>query len=256
MIALERRAPPAVLAEHGQPTTRRNCGAYLQNQAEYDSGRSKLNFDSTIYGSPTIRELLEQQQHGKCCYCESTHSATSAGRIDHFRPKGAVRQDKTSARSYPGYYWLAYEWHNLVLACEKCNRHKSDYFPIEEPGQRARNHLDQIECEAPLLLNPYADPNPSRHLAFEGSACRPLTEQGRVTVTVLGLNRPELQEKRQTELNVLTLLRTVAREPDRPGNTRQRASDFVQSRTRPDAPYTAMVRHYLRQVGAESENRE
>ena len=253
MISLQRGAPPTVLAERGQPATRRDCDAYLQNRAEYDSGRSRFSFDPTIYGSSAIRKILEQQQHGKCCYCESTHSETSAGRIDHFRPKGAVRQGKTSPRSRPGYYWLAYAWHNLLLACEKCNRQKSDYFPLDEPAQRARNHLEPIEREVPLLLSPYADSDPSKHLAFTGSACRPLTERGRVTVAVLGLNRPELQEKRQTVLNVLTLLRTVAREPDGPVNTRRRASDFLQSYTRPDAPYTAMVRHYLSQVGGKSE---
>ena len=191
MIPLERGTAPTVLAERGQPATRRDCDAYLQNQAEYDSGRSRFSFDSTIYGSLAIRKLLDQQQHGKCCYCESEHSETSAGRIDHFRPKGAVRQGKTSVRSRPGYYWLAYAWHNLLLACEKCNRQKSDYFPIEEPAQRARNHLDPIEREAPLLLNPYTELDPSKHLAFVGSACRPLTERGRVTVAVLRLNRPE-----------------------------------------------------------------
>lgn len=229
MIPLERRTAPTVLAERGQPASRRHCDAYLQNHAEYDSGRSKFSFDSTIYGSSAIRKLLGQQQHGKCCYCESRHSETSAGRIDHFRPKGAVRQDKASVRSRPGYYWLAYAWRNLLLACEKCNRQKSDYFPLAEPAQRARNHLDPIEREAPLLLNPYADPDPSQHLAFAGAACRPLTERGRVTVAVLGLNRPDLQEKRQTELNVLTLLHTVAREPDHPVNTRQRGQADAES---------------------------
>lgn len=256
MIPLERDAAPPVLAERGQPATQRDCNAYLQNQAEYDSGRSRFAFDPTIYGSSAIRRLLTRQQHGKCCYCESAYSATSAGRIDHFRPKGAVRQGKTNVRSRPGYYWLAYAWHNLLLACETCNRRKSDYFPLEEPAQRAHNHLDPIEHEVPLLLNPYTDPDPSKHLAFTGSACRPLTERARVTVAVLGLNRPELQEQRQSELNVLTLLRTLARQPGLPVNTRQPANDFVQSRTQPDAPYTAMVRHYLRQADAESENQE
>ncbi len=256
MIPLERDHAPSVLAKRGQPATRRDCDAYLQNQAEYDSGSSKLSFDPTIYGSPAIRTLLKQQQHGKCCYCESRHSATSAARVDHFRPKGSVRQGKTSVRSRPGYYWLAYAWHNLLLACEECNRRKSDYFPLEDSAQRAWNHLDPVERETPLLLNPYVDPDPSRHIAFAGSACRPLTERGRVTVVVLGLNRPDLQEQRQSELNLLTLLRAVAREPDRLANTRRRANDLMQSRAQPDAPYTAMVRHYLRQVGAESENQK
>ena len=231
--------PPSVLVDRGQPATRRHCDAYLQDPAAHDAGQLKFPFAKSIYSSRRVKELLKQQQHGKCCYCESTHSETSASRIDHFRPKSAVRQSKASARSYPGYYWLAYAWDNLLLACDECNLMKSDYFPIEKPAQRARNHLHSILCEAPLLLNPYVEPDPADHLAFDGSACRPQTERGRVTVAVLRLNRPELQEKRQSVLNILTLLRTVAREPGRPDTMRQKASDFVRSGIRPDAPYTS-----------------
>lgn len=203
---------------------------------------------------PKITELLKTQQHDKCCYCESRHSATSAGRIDHFRPKSAVRQYDGSARTYPGYYWLAYSWDNLLLACDKCNLKKSDYFPLKEPGQRARSHLDPLDREGPLLLNPYVDPNPAEHLTFDGSACRPQTERGRMTVAVLGLNRPELQEERQRVLTMLTLLCTVARHTDQPDTVRQDASDAMKWYARPDAPYTAMAHHYLSRVGEESQN--
>ena len=205
---------PQVLLHRGNAAAQEHCEAYVRDPVAYGSGELKFGFIDNIYRSARVKELLTGLQREKCCYCESMPSATSSLRIDHFRPKGAIRQRKGSARVYPGYYWLAYQWDNLVLACDDCNLKKSDYFPLEDPGQRARSHLDLLDREAPLLLNPYIETNPSDHVTFDGSACRPETEHGRVTVTILGLNRPKLQEERQYVLNTLGRLCTVARHPD------------------------------------------
>lgn len=256
MISLHKpNDPPRALVTRAQPATQQNCDAYLQDPAAYDSGKLKFRFTASIYRSTTIKEVLKKQQYNKCCYCESKHSATSAGRIDHFRPKSAIRQCKGSTRIYPGYYWLAYSWDNLPLACDQCNLKKSDYFPLKEPRQRARSPLDPLDQEAPLLLNPYVEPNPAKHLTFDGSACRPQTERGRATIAVLGLNRPELQEERQYVLTMLTLLCSVARHPDRPPAVRRGARDAMQSYAQPGARYTAMARRYLNRIHAESEDR-
>ena len=248
MIRLDRPTEtPRVLRNRGRAETRQNCKAYVEDPLAYDSGDLGFDFNNHIYGAPRVREVLKRIQHNKCCYCESK---TSPGRIDHFRPKGRVRQRKGGDKIHPGYYWLAYEWDNLVLACEDCNLKKSDYFPLEDPGERARNHLEPISRESPLLLNPHVDPDPSGHITFNGSACQPRTEKGRVTVTLLKLNRPILQEGRQHELETLELLCAVVRDPYQCDTLRRDARRVVDSRARPDAPYSAVARDYLSAIGA------
>ena len=256
MIHLDRPddAPP-VLLNRGNTATQQDCQAYVRSQAAYDSGEMKFDINENIYGSRQVRCALSTLQHDKCCYCESKPSPTSTGRIDHFRPKGAVRQDKASNRLYPGYYWLAYRWDNLVLACETCNRRKSDYFPLEEPGQRALNHLDLLDRESPLLLNPYAEPDLSEHLTFNESACEPATERGRVTVTVLGLNRPGLQEERHCVLSQLKFLCDVVRDPGTREDLRVRARLRIDSYARRDALHSAMAREYLSIVSEHLQDR-
>ena len=249
MIHLDRpKKAPLVLLNRGNAATQKDREAYIRNRAAYDSGKLKFEINESIYGSAEVRNALRTLQHDKCCYCESRPYPTSVGRIDHFRPKGAVRQDKESHRLYPGYYWLAYRWGNLVLACETCNLRKSDYFPLEEPGKRTRNHLALLDRESPLLLNPYDETDLSEHLTFDGPACEPGTERGRVTVTVLGLNRPELQEERHCVLNQLKLLCAVVHDPGASDALRRRARLAKDSFARPDAPHSAMARDYLNAV--------
>ena len=252
MIHLKRpNETPRVLLNHGNARTQRDCEAYAEDPAAYGSGGLRFTFTASIYGSTEIREILKRLQHNKCCYCESK---TSPGRIDHFRPKGAVRQSKVSDRIHPGYYWLAYRWDNLVLACEDCNLKKSDCFPLEDSGHRARNHRVPLDRELPLLLNPYAETDPSEHFTFDGSACRPRTARGRETVALLELNRPILQDERQNVLNTLKVLCAVARHPDGPDTLRREATEVMDSFARPDARYSAMARDHLSVVDAEIEN--
>ena len=247
MIHLDRRTEtPRVLRNRGRAETRQNCEAYVEDPAGYDSGELRFDFNNHIYGAPKVKRVLKEIQHNKCCYCESK---TSPGRIDHFRPKGRARQRKGDEKIHPGYYWLAYEWDNLVLACEDCNLKKSDYFPLGNPEQRARNHLEPLGRESPLLLNPSVDSDPSEHITFDGSACQAKTEKGRVTVTLLKLNRPILQEGRQHELETLELLCAVVRDSNQCDTLRRNARRVVDSRARPDAPYSAVARNYLSAIG-------
>ena len=247
MIRLDRpNVTPQVLRNRGRAETQRNCKAYVDDPAAYVSGDQKFAFIDGIYGAPGIREALKRIQHDKCCYCESK---TSPGRIDHFRPKGRVRQRKGGDEIRPGYYWLAYDWDNLVFACEDCNRKKFDYFPLENPEQRARNHLEPISRESPLLLNPYVDPDPSQHITFDGSACLPITKKGRVTVSLLKLNRPILQEARQAALENLDVLCDVVRVPNLGDTLRHKVRRKVDSLAHPDAPWSAVARDYLSAMG-------
>ena len=114
-----------------------------------------------------------------CAFCESR--ITKYDDADHFRPKHAIMNVNTE-----GYYWLAVEWSNLVLACKMCNSdYKDTHFPIA--GTRLmppidvnvgddnsiseffrRNHIrsTELQSEQPLLLHPVLD-NPDDYLFFE-----------------------------------------------------------------------------------------
>jgi hypothetical protein len=160
--------------------------------------------------------LLDNVFHGKCAYCE-THlgAARQPGDADHFRPKAGVnfrdpaagsktyivaladdeRNNPPSHIQHPGYFWLAYNWKNILPACNYCNRNegKKSQFPIDgakhkfiarlsdqdakrlkavplrSPKWESCYYLspeDLDDCEAPLLLHPYHD-QPGLHIGFD-----------------------------------------------------------------------------------------
>src|SRR5436305_12373624 len=106
-------APPAVLAAEGMDATTSNCAAY-------DGGITTFSFDTSLYGHDSVKRALKAAQHDKCCFCESKISHIAYGDVEHFRPKAGYRQHPADPLSRPGYYWLAYEWSNLYLACQMC----------------------------------------------------------------------------------------------------------------------------------------
>jgi len=60
--------------------------------------------------------------------CEGKVVGLADLHVEHYRPKGKVtvrtdENDQTSREviDHPGYFWLAYEWYNLILSCPYCN---------------------------------------------------------------------------------------------------------------------------------------
>ena len=72
-----------------------------------------------------VREKLNELYFHKCAYCETLCKAE----IEHYRPKKGVTEDTL----HNGYYWLCYEWSNLVPSCRYCNTEggKGNQFPIK-----------------------------------------------------------------------------------------------------------------------------
>jgi uncharacterized protein (TIGR02646 family) len=134
--------------------------------------------------------------HGKCAYCETSIGPGGYGVVDFFRPRRGVSESRGSY--LPTHYWrLAFEWRNLYYACAICNRNKRDYFPVA--GNRAPPDAssNQVQAETPLLIDPCAD-DPSSHLLFaEDGLVFGLTDRGKTTIKLLGLNREALVLERQ-----------------------------------------------------------
>jgi uncharacterized protein (TIGR02646 family) len=93
---------------------------------------------NSFYNTDFVRKTLSEIYHYKCAYCESPPGPTSTIQVDHFRPKGGLK--KIVSTMHVGYYWLAYEWTNLLPTCSTCNRAKSNSFPLAANSARVHHN--------------------------------------------------------------------------------------------------------------------
>ena len=202
-------AAPAILLGRGLTKKMDHCRHYEESPADYDAGRLRFTFDAAIYGDPTVKAALISAQYGKCCFCERI--VREEGDIEHFRPKGGVRQSKSSRLEKPGYYWLAYDWENLLLACSTCNqRYKRAIFPLSNPTSRAKSHRQDVLREEPLLIHPaQTDPLPYIGFRQEIAYAKNGNRCGKVSIEVLGLNRANLIEARRDHLTRLKYMHMI-----------------------------------------------
>lgn len=202
---------------------------------------SRNEVDPKLYGRKSIREEYffskDSPFYSKCVYCETLISRTSEGDIEHFRPHGAVSSKswepimipdaQGQEIPHPGYYWLAYDWKNLVPACQTCNRSgkigtrrigKSTRFPVAKT--HASQPGDDLAAEEPLLINPASgDPedDPEKHLMFNTSNAMldSLTERGGACIDIFGLNvRETLLDGRRKTCRIIRSLLAQLTDPD------------------------------------------
>lgn len=203
---------PNILLTDGATAKADMEAAYTASPNNYISSpgdpTTKFVFDSNIYGSEEVKTALTGLQNQKCCFCESKMRHVSDGDVEHFRPKGRWKQVNGTPINYPGYYWKAYDWDNLFLACQKCNqRNKQDLFPIEAGSTRAVNHVSDLNLESPTFLHP-VDDDPEDHIEFIDQYIRQknASDRGRITIEELGLDRDFLNEFREEKLDDLRAL--------------------------------------------------
>lgn len=200
MIRVHRpTSPPPPLDPHSRPIR----DAMRQLERVFERGESSPRSDSLyryeLYGDRRVRAALSAMFRGKCAYCESPIDGPTFGDIEHFRPKsGALNLDGTASTSH--YWWLTYEWTNLLLTCLNCSRSKGLRFPVHGPRS---GWGESVDTEQPVLLDPCRD-NPQEHLVFlpDGTVASE-TERGSTTIAVLNLNRHTLVEHRRYEASAL-----------------------------------------------------
>lgn len=155
---------------------------------------------SETYAMKAVKEKLIDIFDEKCAFCECNTAMGAAYDVEHYRPKAT-------------YFWLAYEWTNLLLACQICNReYKKDQFPVSPdqatlstPSFTDDGALHYAEChinsarlntEAPLLLHP-ALHDPAAHLYFlPDGDIEHITTEGQYSIKYYGLKRPKLVKGR------------------------------------------------------------
>lgn len=198
---------------------------------------SGLRNVTNLYKEKAIKEEVflakEGPFHGKCAYCECYLKGYQHGDIEHFRPKLAVTDEndniinitdsngKTSP--HPGYYWLAYDWSNLLPSCVDCNQPKTtngeklgkrNRFPVEkEYASRPSEELN----EKPILINPTSE-DPSAHLVVDEKTGIMLykTDRGKMCVKIFGLNIRDflIEDRLKAIAEVTTTLDKILHNPD------------------------------------------
>lgn len=254
MARLRRPACPASLRNRGPQKTQELSDQFDASLPHRD-GSVPFVFDGALYAHRTVRQALERAQHAKCGYCEARSSPLD---VEHYRPKGSVRQARGEAEQRPGYYWLAYEWSNLLLACVLCNQVRQDstgmptgkgsLFPLAKPSQRARSHHDSLAQEAPQLLLAYED-DFDEHIDYRQHMPLAKTERGRVTIDVLRLQGKDHLTLRKDRWDTIErYLRCVA-EGVLPPEQRREMIEVLWGYAEATQPYSAMVRAALRERG-------
>lgn len=166
MIKINKTQPaPRVLFSRGPRSGQDKCHSETQNACSYFESQNynpnekcEYSFDGDIYGNRIWKELLLKDQHNKCCFCEAHFQHITPGDVEHFRPKGGYKQSHSDSLQNPGYYWLAYDWDNLLISCPKCNRMiKQNLFPLINSSDRANKENKDITAEKPILINPWIE---------------------------------------------------------------------------------------------------
>lgn len=142
-----------------------------------------------------VIQCLASIYQNTCAYCEAE---TLGPEVDHYRPKGSVQEDA----KHPGYYWLAYEWTNLLPVCPTCNKKKGTKFPIKSKriyspkidGQKKldraslRADSEYLSSEKALLLHPEFDKPEQEFDLDKNGKLIALSQRAHETIECIKLN--------------------------------------------------------------------
>jgi hypothetical protein len=190
----------------------------------------RISYKAKLYKK--MRQVIFDGFYGKCAYCEAKFILTETGDVEHYRPKGAVTDERDQRimitirgkrpKPHPGYYWLAYDWKNLLPSCSLCNRPsrpraglrigKGTRFPVLSSTLKyghARSPGD-LPKELPVFIHPVFE-DPQKHIKFDPDTGLLLdkTPRGKLCIELLGLNREGVaRERRKIYLLVRGLVQT------------------------------------------------
>lgn len=245
MITINRGDIPDVLKQGENPKSKGELETidalkFFSDQNNHKSTYRKVGTTTVgykIYSDNSVRDVLLDMFHGKCAYCESKITSIYNGDIEHFRPKGEIKE---ATPTKPGYYWLAAEWENLLFACPFCNQTnthtiisngilketvlgKLHQFPLVSEQYRLKYTHGQIyfsdrntykqafdlEETERLLLNPCKDSNIENYFEYKDSGViivnGNLTEpidifRAEKSIQVYALNRLALVQARREKI--------------------------------------------------------
>jgi uncharacterized protein (TIGR02646 family) len=188
--------------------TEKVCSDFDTDPVPFQKGNYNFSQD---FGYDEFRIALKGTIGSKCCYCEK---GVAEGEIEHFRPKAAYKIGDRHQLVQPGYYWLAYDWDNMLLSCGECNdqKRKGNLFPLKKESNRATDRSMNISKESPILINPSKE-DPSKFISFHLENPIGIDKLGRgdKVINILELDsRGDLIEERRNKLKLYRFAKKIA----------------------------------------------
>jgi len=247
MIRIKRPSDiPKSLTSKGVQSTDDNCSSFTKNKKKF---LASFKVDTSIYGAPPVKKKLKKAQHNKCCFCEKDQGE-EYGAVEHYRPKMGYKVDKTQKTlTKPGYYWLAYDWNNLLFVCGYCNTgYKKSYFALTDEKKRAKSHKGSTAKEDPLLIDPCGQRDPRDHIVFTNQLATPKDEYGRYTIEYCGLDRDSLNVAREKLISDINArLAILSQKENYSKKEVDKAKQYIIDCRKPEAEFSSMARDYLSQ---------
>ncbi|MFJ8087734.1 HNH endonuclease [Lysinibacillus sp. NPDC095746] len=218
MIQLIKLNEPDVLSQNNTEWRKQYLSYFNYDGVNYTKKEGVKIPESLVkkYNSDDIKEQLLIETNKKCAYCESKMTHITYSDIEHIKPK-AHRPD------------LIFEWGNLTVACEKCNRtNKNDYYDELAP-----------------LVDPFND-NPETCLYAFGSIIRHKDgdKKGFRTHKVIGLNRPDLFERRNERIEKVSVMIDQWRDENNHGHKQILYKEILKE-MEPDKEFSLIVKYLL-----------
>lgn len=161
---------------------------------------NKKYIDTGVYNSrykqEDVKIALKRIYKNKCAFCEQR---VESSHVEHYRPKKK-------------YYWLAYSWDNLVLACPSCNQNKGTNFEIRGSSvefEKTEMSIRQIHnksifydgVENPKMVNPEVT-DPFGKIRFcKNGMIESDNENFKYTIEKCKIDRDDLNDQRRTLLD-------------------------------------------------------
>lgn len=207
-------------------------------------------------GWKALKGWLARTSDHKCWYCEAK-SPRSPFDVDHFRPKLEITIDREKLTDHVGYYWLAYEWWNFRLSCQRCNRPetddggklrgKSNEFPLRDEAVRCGAAGAPLSDEEPRLLDPCVKEDCELLAHGIDGEVRPAALEGtwefdraNYTIETLGLNAYNSPEGRRSSWQPISTLINLLDETED-----QRAIEVVRKHLSGAQEYSSFFRSVI-----------
>lgn len=219
------------------------------NKLTTHSERQKYMTQHSIWRQ--FKPILIKYYGEKCWYSECSLEG-SFGDVDHFRPKNKSTDEQGNVILADGYWWLAYDYLNYRLSCEKSNRSfgsggKNDMFPLK-PGTASATQGNKNDI--PVLLDPCVNSDVALVDCNEAGEIVALSSDSyeihRVDISKSVYNwdcfngaRKKIRSKCKTALELFEMAYEFS--PDKMGASISQICELVD----PQTPYSSFAKRYI-----------